>query len=87
MYMRRDLEKTEEKALLHELAMHAGYHLHWALPSHWTSRVEAIAVASTTGHACSTYTELALEPSLELFTACMSLYAVWISWCIKQGYS
>ena len=65
------MEKTEEKALrILQLAMHAGYHLHWALPSHWTSRVKAIAVASTTGHACSTYTELALEPSLELFTVC-----------------
>ena len=56
--MRRDLEKTEEKALL-QLAIRIGYmhgyQLHWVLPSHWTSRVEAIAVASTTRHAYSGY--------------------------------
>lgn len=78
MYMRRGLEKTEEKVLL-QLAMHAGYHLHWALPSHWTSRVEAIAVASTTGHACSIWNQA--------WSYSLYVTAVWISWCIKQGYS
>ena len=83
-YMRRDLEKTEEKALL-QLASYVashmhGYQLHWALPSHWTSRVEAIAVTSTTGHACSTFIEFGNKPGV-IHCSAMSCTAVCISWC------
>ena len=71
-YMRRDLEKTEDKALLQLASYMHGYQLHWALPSHWTSRVEVIAVTSTTGHACSTF-KLNQSCMYEIWNFCRNL--------------